>query len=501
MQCCLGGSMEIKVSVIIPIYNAAPWISECICSVLTQDMDSIEIICVDDGSSDESIHIIKELAKNKSLTIIENEHAGAGYARNIGICHANGEYVMFLDADDYFPNNNVLNRLYTHAIKSHLNICGGSAALLDGNSVISSSKYKFQSETILDFKDTQFIYGFWRFLFKRDYLIENRIFFPTYSVFEDPVFLLKAFSDSELFAVIPDVVYVHRKNHKARATVYEKMVDQLAAYDEIIYISTQKGYSMITHEMEEKKKKLSRWMQNYHTNAFYQTENRYKVKSSFVWIADIIERNHAVQKEMSLCDVGCAAGDFLKYMYERFYIEKLVGIDCNENVLELANKNCPMSRLICADISEEEFEKKYEKVLYDKYDLVTLMGTLYLFDDFRLPVKNLLSLVKDDGVAFIFGSFNQYGIDVSYKYRFSKDGKIYSCEDFSHSIASVTNWAEENGCSVKCYEFSLPVEIERTDDPLRVWTHTLENGHYLQRDGLNRVKEQFLLEIRKKQHE
>lgn len=489
--------MEIKVSVIIPVYNAAPWIGTCLDSIFRQNMESIEIICVDDGSSDASVQIISEYQSASNLSLIHNEHAGAGHARNTGLKKANGKYVMFVDADDYLADVDVLNKLYSKAIAGQHNICGGSAAVFDGKCVTVPSKYSFPAESVLDFRNNQFIYGFWRFLFRKEYLLSEGISFPTYKVFEDPVFLLKAFSQSEAFAVIPDTVYVHRKNHKKRNTVYEYAVDELAAYNDILNISILRDYAIITQEMEEKKKSLSRWLQNYRTNEFYQTENRCKVKSSFVWLADIIEKNNSIHEGISLCDVGCAAGDFLLYMKGRFQINQLTGIDCNDKVLESAHRNCPISKLICADISDENFNEKHNTDLPEKFDLVTFMGTLYLFEDFRLPVQNLLSLVKDNGVTYIFGNFNQYGIDVAYKYYYEIDGVRYCGEDFSHSIASFSKWAVQNGYSVKCYEFSLPVKIEKTDNPLRVWTQSLEDGSYLQRDGLNRVKEQFLLEIRK----
>lgn len=486
----------IAISVIIPVYNAAPWLDKCIQSILNQSMRNIEIICVDDGSTDESVHLIESIADD--IVIIKNEHGGAGNARNAGLCMAKGEYIMFVDADDYLADQNALEKLYVKAQKEKIDLCGGSAQLFDGEQTISSKKYAFDAEGILNFSDYQFIYGFWRFLIKRDFLIKNGILFPAYKVFEDPVFMLDVFSRAEKFAVIPDTVYIHRRNHKSRDIDYEKALDEMKAYDDILSIAGRSGYRSIFSDIENKKRELARKIQNFYTNSFYQSERLVKVKSSFIWMAGIINENIGINEEMSFCDVGCATGMFLKYIQQKFEVQNLVGIDCNKQVLEIAAGNCPQGKFICADIGDQNFNKNLSADGKRKFDVVTFMGTLYLFEDFRIPLENVLSLLNEHGSAYIFGNFNQYGINVSYKYQYEKDGNIISCEDFSHSLDSIAKWANEHGYQIKWYEFSMPVEIEQTDNPLRVWTQTLSDGSLLQRDGLNRVKEQFLIELRRK---
>lgn len=89
------------VSVIIPVYNTAPYLEECIESVLCQSWDDFELILVDDGSTDGSIGIAERYCLNDSrVTLIKSEHGGQGHARNIGLDHARGEYIAFIDSDD-----------------------------------------------------------------------------------------------------------------------------------------------------------------------------------------------------------------------------------------------------------------------------------------------------------------------------------------------------------------------------------------------------------------
>lgn len=102
-----------KVSVIIPVYNAMPYLARCIDDVLSQTMHEIEIICVDDGSTDDSLNVLQAYAKrDERIRIFTQQNKFAGAARNRGIDEARGEYLMFLDADDLFEPQ-LVEMLYT----------------------------------------------------------------------------------------------------------------------------------------------------------------------------------------------------------------------------------------------------------------------------------------------------------------------------------------------------------------------------------------------------
>ena len=95
-----------KVSVIIPVYNTEPYLRQCLDSVVNQTLLDIEIICVDDGSTDTSPEILREYAASDSrIRIFTQPHADAGVARNLGLRHASGKYLSFLDADDFFEKD------------------------------------------------------------------------------------------------------------------------------------------------------------------------------------------------------------------------------------------------------------------------------------------------------------------------------------------------------------------------------------------------------------
>ena len=116
-----------KVSVIVPVYNAEKYIEKCISTIANQTMKDVEILAINDGSTDNSLNILDSLSlkyKGK-LKIISKENGGAGSARNIGIENANGEFIKFVDADDYLKLD-ILDRMYNIAKENHVSLVRGN---------------------------------------------------------------------------------------------------------------------------------------------------------------------------------------------------------------------------------------------------------------------------------------------------------------------------------------------------------------------------------------
>lgn len=115
--------MRVKVSVVMAIYNAQDFLRECLDSVIGQTLEEIEIICVNDGSTDNTLAILQEYAKTDDrLIIIDQSNQGAGAARNAGLSIARGEYLSFLDADDFFEKD-MLKVAYDAAITENADVC------------------------------------------------------------------------------------------------------------------------------------------------------------------------------------------------------------------------------------------------------------------------------------------------------------------------------------------------------------------------------------------
>lgn len=214
-----------NVSVIVPVYNAELYLNDCMDSVLSQSLDSVEIICIDDGSTDDSSSIIKQYCSQFSnVRLIEQQNSGPASARNRGVQEAKGKYVFFLDADDLVYDCSVLEKLYNFAIEKNVKIIGGNTILFDsdwkkGRRYNPGICEMLTEEGIVIYTDYGCPFGYTRFLYERDFLIDKNIKFPQYKCWEDPVFMTEAFSVAKEFYAIKDYVYcyrrqIHRKEHR-----------------------------------------------------------------------------------------------------------------------------------------------------------------------------------------------------------------------------------------------------------------------------------------------
>ncbi|OUP51737.1 glycosyltransferase family 2 protein [Pseudoflavonifractor sp. An184] len=209
----------IKISVIIPVYNAEKYLYQCLSSILTQTLKEIEILCINDGSTDNSAHILEEFhAKDARVKIITQKNSGSGAARNNGLTHAGGEYIAFMDGDDYYPSPSCLERLYTSAVEHSALICGGSLQTDIGTSIRRGKTqfpmHIFTEERFVLYSEVQYDYGYYRYIYRKDLLDHNNIRFPDYLRFQDPPFFVKAMVCAKKFYCIPDDVYTYRWGHQ-----------------------------------------------------------------------------------------------------------------------------------------------------------------------------------------------------------------------------------------------------------------------------------------------
>lgn len=238
-----------NLSIIIPVYNNAKDIADCLSGVLSQTLSEIEIICVDDGSTDGSADVIAAFsARDARVRYIRQKNLGSGPARNAGLVEARGEYVAFLDADDCFYADDTLERLYTVAVREGALICGGSMVHdLQGRSIADfygdTAGYFFAREGWVDFKEYQFDYGFYRFIYKREFLLDRGIAFPAYRRYQDPPFMLRAFCAAERFYAVPDATYRYRI-HPVRWNE-ENVLGMLCGIEDNLRFSAQHGLARV----------------------------------------------------------------------------------------------------------------------------------------------------------------------------------------------------------------------------------------------------------------
>lgn len=210
------------VSVIMPVYNMALYLPKCLDSVMNQTLKEIEVICIDDGSTDESVEIIQQYQKkDQRIYFLQQKNQGAGPARNLGIRQAKGQFICFMDSDDYYPEMDILEILYTKAIQYHVQICGGEFACftnenptLTQNFIGYAQKYLFPKDQLIFYKNYQFDYGYTRFIYNREMLLQNDIFFPPYRRYQDPPFLVEAMITAQKFYAVHKITYAYRQGHK-----------------------------------------------------------------------------------------------------------------------------------------------------------------------------------------------------------------------------------------------------------------------------------------------
>lgn len=238
---------SIKISVIIPVYNMEQYVRQCLDSILSQSLQEIELVCVNDGSKDHSLEILREYTqKDRRVQVIDQENTGVGQARNNGILAATGEYVIFMDPDDWYPDNTVLESLYMAAKAHHVLICGGSFSNWVDGTVSTKyppidEGYTFRQDGLVQYRDYQFDYGYHRFIYQRDMLVKNGILFPKYARFQDPPFFVRAMIQAGEFYALKRVVYRYRCAYKALQWKEKNATDMLQGMTDNLNLSREYG--------------------------------------------------------------------------------------------------------------------------------------------------------------------------------------------------------------------------------------------------------------------
>ncbi|MGU8814898.1 glycosyltransferase [Clostridium perfringens] len=212
---------EALVTVIVTVYNSEDSIEKCILSILNQNYLNLEIICVNDGSSDKSVEIIKKIIKkDKRVKLINKGNGGVSTARNLGLKNAKGKYVQFVDSDDTIKFN-MTEKLVSiiEKEKSDLVICGYDILGQNKQCKYYDKKYYDRSEFWKDFFNLYSI-GYlnppWNKLFKNR-LIEN-FFDEDISLGEDIIFNLSYIKKANRISVIEDCLYNYSLDNEESLT-------------------------------------------------------------------------------------------------------------------------------------------------------------------------------------------------------------------------------------------------------------------------------------------
>lgn len=248
----MRNAMSVKVSVIIPVYNTEALLPRCLESVVAQTLSNIEIICVDDGSTDGSLRVLNEWATRDSrLKVIHQENGRQGKARNAGMAIAEGEYIGFIDSDDYIPKE-YFERLYVAAkeVDADMAICG----IVKQKPLSNKRVIGFERNEVFDTPSDKFAvcacppnFHPVNKLYRRAMLDNVALRFAEGVQYEDVMFVTRALAESRRLVTVADVAYCYVLNPqstvKSRQTA-AKQRQKYEAHRSMVDYLTSRGISI-----------------------------------------------------------------------------------------------------------------------------------------------------------------------------------------------------------------------------------------------------------------
>ena len=244
-----------NLSIITPIYNTQKYLNRCLDSLINQTLKDIEIICINDCSTDNSLEILKEYQnKDKRIKIINlKENKKQGYARNIALNEANGEYIGFIDSDDWIDLN-YFEKLYTKAKEHNCDIALATNVRI-GNGItkkrlnLKEEKIAYTLQEKIDLSNQAKNPCPTNKIYKKELLINNNITFSEGCFCEDKIFTTKAIYYSNKIISVPDIYYYYFENptstvnSKAKKHTKELINDKNKAKKEVINFLRQNNVS------------------------------------------------------------------------------------------------------------------------------------------------------------------------------------------------------------------------------------------------------------------
>lgn len=216
-----------KVSVIVPVYNTEKYLKNCIDSLLKQNFDDYEIIVINDLSPGNAEEIIKSYNDKKIVYIKNKTNKGIGYNRNLGIKKAKGEYVCFIDSDDYVRED-FISKMYNYSKENNLDLCVCDYVNVDeeGNKL---KEFNLSDFCITNYEENNKILceinlAPWNKLYKKDMLVKNKIEFSETLKYEDLSFVALSIKNSKKIGKINEQLNYYTIHNNSETTTRDKRV-------------------------------------------------------------------------------------------------------------------------------------------------------------------------------------------------------------------------------------------------------------------------------------
>ena len=387
----------VKVSVVLPVYNVENYLRDCLDSIVNQTLKDIEIICINDGSPDNSLEILREYeAKDNRITVIDQENGGHAVATNRGLKLATGECLFSMDSDDILELN-ALELSYNRLKEKDVDFVMFKAINYDDtNDVYYESEVYSMNKIYAKVGDEVFNYHDigelmfescvtpWNKLYKREFIIENNIHYPEGLIFEDNVFYYNALLTAKRICFLNEFLFIRRWYATSSTTNGDlRFLDSISVTNLINEVFKEKGE-----------------FNNFKSNLLNN-----KISLNFM-------RYTKIKKEFKETYFKAMKNDFLKILEDNELYEDLT------EVITYRNKKI-FEHVI---ISENSIELDLLRKLYDKQmNNYHLFNSEHLFKDYiKTNIENYLKL-NDKNKEHYFNSMKENFIEIISKEGFYEE--------------------------------------------------------------------------------
>lgn len=319
-----------KVSIIVPNYNSGKYIKKCLQSIIIQTYKNIEIIVVDDGSTDNSIEVIKECCFiNKDIILVCQENMNASIARNKGLEISTGDYLLFLDSDDILENNAVMRMVNAMEVENVDLVIAGHQIVNENGEHIKTCKICDDKKII---KDTMQVCHYnpvpTNKLYKRSLLVSYKVIWGNVRIGQDLNFYLKYLAIAEKICVIPDIVYKWRiVSSSIGHTVSFRIFDIYESFNDVKKFYKRNGYNNLYNDYIAMIEYRHYYQQMEKQKWFSSKEERMLVVKYFSILINKIDITTCKNYSMFKNEVrNCRIKLLLKYIYTSALYNKIDGM-------------------------------------------------------------------------------------------------------------------------------------------------------------------------------
>lgn len=282
----------IAISILVPVFNVECYLNQCLDSILQQTFRDFEVICINDGSTDHSLEIIKNfIAKDKRFKLIDKTNTGYGHSMNQGLSQCQGEYISIIESDDYIQPD-MLERLYTVAIKNNLDVARCNYYLFSKFSKKLNNDYIkdiLANKVLKPLDHIKIFYqspSIWVNLYKREFIDKNKIRFleTAGASFQDTSFVFKVYALCKRFMFINEALLYYRiDNSSSSINNKNKAFCVCDEYQEILKFTKERPqiYNKLKYHIPVLRYNCYRWN-------FLRINRNLRKKFLYVWQKEII---------------------------------------------------------------------------------------------------------------------------------------------------------------------------------------------------------------------